>query len=60
MADSVKREIETLELDKFRQFVHEGIESGPSIDADLVFTHIIEKYAVTSDQESVSFHFFHI
>jgi hypothetical protein len=53
MADSVKSEIETLELDKLRQFVYEGIGSGLSIDADLVFTRLIEKYTVTSDEGGV-------
>lgn len=41
----LKRKVETLELDELRRLVQEGIESGPSIDADILFSRLRAKYA---------------
>lgn len=41
----LKRKVETLELDELRRLVQEGAESGPSIDAELVFSRLRAKYA---------------
>ena len=41
----IKRKVETLELDELRRLVQEGIESGPSVDAELVFSRLRQKYA---------------
>jgi antitoxin ParD1/3/4 len=46
-----KRKVEALELDELRQLVQEGIDSGLSIDADLVFARLKEKYVSQSNQE---------
>jgi antitoxin ParD1/3/4 len=40
----LKRKVETLELDELRRLVQEGIDSGPGIDADLVFSRLKNKY----------------
>lgn len=44
-----RRKIETLELDELRRLAHEGIESGPSIDAELVFARLRSKYQSSTD-----------
>lgn len=41
----LRRKVETLELDELRRLVQEGIESGPSIDADILFSRLRAKYA---------------
>jgi antitoxin ParD1/3/4 len=46
-----KRKVEALELDELRQLVQEGIDSGSSIDADLVFARLKEKYVAQSNQK---------
>jgi antitoxin ParD1/3/4 len=45
-----KRKVATVELDKIRRLVREGIESGPGIDADLVFARLRAKYAGTTEK----------
>jgi antitoxin ParD1/3/4 len=50
-----KRKVEALELDELRQLVQEGIDSGPSIDADLVFARL--KEATTSHGIILKKHF---
>lgn len=40
----MKRKVESLELDELRHLLQEGIESGPSIDAELVFSRLRSKY----------------
>ena len=40
-----KRKLETLEFDELKSLVQEGIESGPGIDAELVFSRLHSKYA---------------
>jgi antitoxin ParD1/3/4 len=44
----IKRKVEALELDELRQLVKEGIDSGPSIDAEMVFSKLRSKYAAES------------
>jgi len=39
-----RRKVETLEVDELRQLLQEGAQSGPGIDADLVFARLREKY----------------
>ncbi|NEU71716.1 type II toxin-antitoxin system ParD family antitoxin [Hassallia byssoidea VB512170] len=48
-----KRKVEALELSELRQLVHEGISSGPSIDAELVFSRLRAKYAAMPNLEEV-------
>ena len=39
-----RRKVETLETDELRELLREGAESGPGIEADLVFARLREKY----------------
>ncbi len=39
-----RRKVESLETDELRQLVQEGVESGPGVDADLVFARLRAKY----------------
>jgi antitoxin ParD1/3/4 len=41
----LKRRIARMELDELRRLAVEGAESGPGIDADLVFARLRDKYA---------------
>ena len=47
----LKRKVESLELNELRRLVQEGIESGPSIDAELVFSRLRSKYKDMSDSK---------
>ncbi len=47
----LKRKVETLELEELRRLVQEGIDSGPSIDAELVFSRLRAKYAAKGSQD---------
>lgn len=47
----IKRKVETLEIDELRRLVQEGIESGPSIDGELLFSRLRTKYGSTSSQD---------
>jgi antitoxin ParD1/3/4 len=40
----LKRVIETLDAEELRRLVQEGIESGPSLDAETVFARLRAKY----------------
>jgi antitoxin ParD1/3/4 len=40
----LRRKLETLEIDELRRLVQEGIDSGPSVDADAVFARLRAKY----------------
>jgi antitoxin ParD1/3/4 len=40
-----KRKVEALELEELRRLIQEGIESGPSIEADVVFSRLKTKYS---------------
>ncbi len=42
-----KRNLETLELDELRRLIRDGTESGPGVDAALVFSRLRSKYAAT-------------
>jgi antitoxin ParD1/3/4 len=44
----LKRRVAHMELDEMRRLVQEGAESGPGIDADLVFARLRAKYAATA------------
>lgn len=41
----LKRKVETLTAEEIRRLVQEGADSGPPIDADLVFGRLRAKYA---------------
>ncbi len=41
----LKRRFEALEIDELRRLVQEGAESGPGIDAELVFSRLKKKYS---------------
>lgn len=45
----LERKVEALQLDELRCLVQEGINSSPSIDAELVFSSLRAKYRDTSD-----------
>ncbi len=36
----LRRKVETLQLDELRRLVREGIDSGPSLEADAVFARL--------------------
>jgi antitoxin ParD1/3/4 len=40
----LKRKVEALEVEELRQLVQEGIDSGPSIDAETVFAQLRAKF----------------
>jgi len=42
---SLKRKLAHLEIDEMRRLVQEGAESGPGVDADLIFARLRAKYA---------------
>lgn len=42
-----RQEVETMDPEELRRLVKEGVESGPGIDAELVFSRLRAKYAVT-------------
>lgn len=48
----IKRKVEALELDELRRLVQEGIDSGPSIDAEIVFSRLREAYASRNPEEA--------
>ncbi|MCC5621134.1 type II toxin-antitoxin system ParD family antitoxin [Nostoc sp. CHAB 5715] len=39
-----RRKVETLEVDELRELLRQGAESGPGVDADLVFARLRAKY----------------
>ena len=41
----LKRKVEELDVEDLRRLVQEGIESGPSVDAETVFARLRAKYA---------------
>ncbi len=47
----LKRKVETLELEELRRLVQEGVDSGPGIDAELVFSRLRAKYAAKKSQD---------
>lgn len=48
----IKRKVEALELDELRRLAQEGIDSGPSIDAELVFSRLRSKYSESSSTDT--------
>ncbi|MBI1388958.1 MAG: type II toxin-antitoxin system ParD family antitoxin [bacterium] len=40
----LKRKAESLEIDELRKLIQDGINSGPSVDAEHVFSRLREKY----------------
>jgi antitoxin ParD1/3/4 len=47
---SLKRKLAHLEIDELRRLVQEGAESGPGVDADLIFARLRAKYAAMADE----------
>ena len=47
----LKRKVETLDVDELRRLVREGIDSGPGLDADIVFARLRRKYAGTTGED---------
>jgi antitoxin ParD1/3/4 len=47
----LRRKIETIELEELRRLVGEGVESGPGIEAEVVFSRLRAKYAAMSSKE---------
>ncbi len=48
-----KRKVESLEQEELRRLVYEGINSGPGVDADVVFSRLRAKYeAMEGETES--------
>ena len=45
-----KRKVEQLELEELRRLVNEGVESGPSVDAELVFSRLRAKYSTPPNE----------
>ncbi len=41
----LKKKVEMVELEELRRLVQEGVESGPGIDAESVFSRLRKKYA---------------
>ena len=48
----LKRKVESLEIEELRRLVQEGIDSGPGIDGELVFSRLRNKYSQMSDVDS--------
>ena len=49
-----EREMNSLDVQKLRELVQEGIESGPGVDADIVFSQLKEKYQAMLTFPSIS------
>lgn len=47
-----KRKVETLELQELRLLVREGMESGPSVDGETLFSRLKAKYQAMSEPEA--------
>jgi len=47
----LKRKVEALEFSELQRLVQEGISSSPSVDAELVFSRLREKYAAMPNQQ---------
>ena len=47
---SLKRKLAHLEIDEMRRLVQEGTESGPGVDADLIFARLRAKYAAMAGE----------
>jgi len=40
----LRRKVEALEIDELRRLVQEGIDSGPSLEADAVFARLRDRF----------------
>jgi len=40
-----RQEVETMDVEELRRLIKEGVESGPGIDAELIFSRLRAKYA---------------
>jgi antitoxin ParD1/3/4 len=47
---TLKRKVAIVELDEMRRLVREGIESGPGVDANLIFARLRAKYAGSTEE----------
>ena len=47
---SLKRKLAHWEIDEMRRLVQEGAESGPGVDADLIFARLRAKYATMAGE----------
>jgi antitoxin ParD1/3/4 len=47
----LRKKVETMELEELRRLVKEGVESGPGIDAELIFSRLRAKYAAMPLQD---------
>ena len=47
----VKRKVEAMEVEELRRLWHEGVDSGPSLNADAVFARLKAKYAAMHAQD---------
>jgi antitoxin ParD1/3/4 len=47
---SLKRKLAHLEIDEMRRLVQEGAQSGPGVDADLIFARLRAKYAAMAGE----------
>ena len=47
---SLKRKLAHLEVDEMRRLVQEGADSGPGVDADLIFARLRAKYAAMAGE----------
>jgi antitoxin ParD1/3/4 len=47
----LRKKVETMELEELRRLVREGVESGPGIDAEVVFSRLRAKYAAMASRE---------
>lgn len=48
----LKRKLEVLQLDALRRIIKHGTDSGPSIDADVVFSRLRRKFASAPKRDS--------
>jgi antitoxin ParD1/3/4 len=46
----LKRKVAELEIGELRRLIQEGIDSGPGIDAELIFAQLRAKYAGMADE----------
>ena len=45
----LRRRVETLETEELRRLVRQGIDSGPGIDADIVFSRLRSRLELPAD-----------
>ena len=47
-----EREMNSLDVQKLRELVQEGVESSPGLDADIVFSQLKEKYQAMANKNN--------